>query len=189
MQAEYFAEIAENADIGAKVSELVALDNDTDSELVYDIIAGNTDQVFSIEPKTGQLKVERPLDYESIKVTQFHSILPTFYRVLLGFIKCYWVLLGYTRFLLLLLGSAGHYWVIMGFYRVLLGFTGFCLVLLGYTCFLLLLLGSAGYYRVVIVNRLGFTQLYLVLLRSTGFTGFSFRVLDTSLAISFTIRF
>ena len=152
MQAEYFAEIAENADIGAKVSELVALDNDTDSELVYDIIAGNTDQVFSIEPKTGQLKVERPLDYESIKVTQFHSILPTFYRVLLGFIKCYWVLLGYTRFLLLLLGSA-------------------------------------GYYRVVIVNRLGFTQLYLVLLRSTGFTGFSFRVLDTSLAISFTIRF
>ena len=64
---EYFAEIAENADIGAKVSELVALDNDTDSQLVYYITHGNPDGVFSIESQTGLLKVNKPLDYETTK--------------------------------------------------------------------------------------------------------------------------
>lgn len=66
-QSEYFAEIAENADIGAKVSELTALDNDTASQLSYDIISGNVGEVFSIEPQTGLLKVQQPLDYETIK--------------------------------------------------------------------------------------------------------------------------
>lgn len=66
-QSEYVAEIAENADIGAKVSELTALDNDTASQLTYDIISGNLGNVFSIEATTGLLKVQEPLDYETIK--------------------------------------------------------------------------------------------------------------------------
>lgn len=66
-QSEYFAEIAENADIGAKVSELTALDNDTASQLTYDIISGNNGLVFSIEATTGLLKVQQPLDYETTK--------------------------------------------------------------------------------------------------------------------------
>ncbi|KAI9564700.1 hypothetical protein GHT06_008441 [Daphnia sinensis] len=66
-QSEYFAEIAENADIGAKVSELTALDNDTDSQLTYDIVSGNAGLVFSIEAQTGLLKVQQPLDYETTK--------------------------------------------------------------------------------------------------------------------------
>ena len=66
-QSEYFAEIAENADIGAKVSELTALDNDTESQLTYDIVSGNVGMVFSIEAQTGLLKVQQPLDYETTK--------------------------------------------------------------------------------------------------------------------------
>ena len=66
-QSQYTAEIAENADIGAKVSELVALDNDTASQLVYDIIGGNVGAVFSIEAQTGLLKVDKQLDYETTK--------------------------------------------------------------------------------------------------------------------------
>ena len=66
-QSEYTAEIAENADIGAKVSELTALDNDTESQLTYDIVSGNVGGVFFIEAQTGLLKVQQPLDYETTK--------------------------------------------------------------------------------------------------------------------------
>ena len=66
-QSEYFAEIAESADVGAKVSELTALDNDTESQLAYDIVSGNRGNVFVIEPQTGLLKVQQPLDYETTK--------------------------------------------------------------------------------------------------------------------------
>ena len=50
------------------------------------------------------------------------TIRPTDYRVLLGFTRFFWVLLGFT-----------------GFHRVLLGFTRFFLVFLGFT----------GFYRVL----------------------------------------
>lgn len=66
-KAEYFADIAENADINAKVSEVIAHDEDTDSQLTYDIISGNIDNVFYIESQTGVLKVASPLDYEKTK--------------------------------------------------------------------------------------------------------------------------
>lgn len=66
-QSEYFAEVAEDADIGAKVSEVTAQDNDTDSQLTYDIVNGNVGGVFYIEAQTGLLKVQKPLDYETTK--------------------------------------------------------------------------------------------------------------------------
>lgn len=65
--ANYTAEVAEDADIGAKVSELIAHDNDTDSQLTYDIVNGNIGGVFSIDAQTGLLKVAKPLDYETTK--------------------------------------------------------------------------------------------------------------------------
>ena len=51
-------------------------------------------------------------------LTDLYWVLPGFTGFLLGFTGFYWVLLGFT----------GFYLVFTGFYWVLLGFTGFCLV-------------------------------------------------------------
>ena len=72
-QELYKVDVAEDRDMGAKVSELKAVDADSDSVLTYEIISGNVGNVFRIvtteKSNTATLEVNRSggLDYEKIK--------------------------------------------------------------------------------------------------------------------------
>jgi len=66
-QQKYTAEVPEDADIGSKVIEVKAEDLDTEASITtYSIKGGNLDFAFKIEPQTGFIRVNRPLDYENI---------------------------------------------------------------------------------------------------------------------------
>ena len=66
-QAVYTASsVLENANINALVTEVKALDADTASPVTYSIISGNTNNSFYIESTTGKIRVNNPLDYETI---------------------------------------------------------------------------------------------------------------------------
>ena len=67
-QAQYDAEVPEDADIGSKVIEVKAEDLDTEASVTtYAIKSGNLGFTFKIEPQTGFIRVAKPLDYENIK--------------------------------------------------------------------------------------------------------------------------
>merc|ERR550534_1568425 len=72
-QEQYKVDVAEDRDMGAKVSELKAVDPDSDSVLSYEIVSGNVGNVFRIvtteKSNTATLEVNRSggLDYEKIK--------------------------------------------------------------------------------------------------------------------------
>ena len=66
-QQAYTAEVPEDADQGSKVIEVKADDLDTEASLTtYSIKAGNLGLAFRIEPQTGFIRVDKPLDYENI---------------------------------------------------------------------------------------------------------------------------
>ncbi|XP_044740966.1 DE-cadherin [Chrysoperla carnea] len=58
--------IPENANIHTVVIEVLALDNDTASPVVYSIINGNEGDAFKIENNTGKIRTDKELDYEQI---------------------------------------------------------------------------------------------------------------------------
>jgi len=67
-QSHYKAEVPEDADVGSKVIEVKAKDLDTEaSTTTYSITNGNLQTKFRIEPQTGFIYVNKPLDYEEIK--------------------------------------------------------------------------------------------------------------------------
>ena len=70
----------------------------------------------------------------------------------MGFTWFYWVLLGFTRFREVLLGSIGFYLFFSEFRVVSPGFTGFYWVLLGFTGFYWVLLGFTGFPRPLFRN-------------------------------------
>lgn len=63
----YIYNVSELSDIKKDVGEVKALDADTASLIIYSIISGNTDDVFSIENTTGRIKVNKQLDYEKVE--------------------------------------------------------------------------------------------------------------------------
>ncbi|XP_068200505.1 neural-cadherin-like [Palaemon carinicauda] len=63
-QSVYEAEVAEDEAIGTTVLSVAAQDQDEISHIRYNISDGNWDDVFVINPLTGDLLVARPLDYE-----------------------------------------------------------------------------------------------------------------------------
>jgi len=66
-QQHYTAEVPEDADIGSKVIEVKAEDLDTEASVTtYSIKGGNLGLTFKIEPQTGFIRVNKPLDYENI---------------------------------------------------------------------------------------------------------------------------
>jgi len=66
-QQHYTAEVPEDADIGSKVIEVKAEDLDTEASVTtYNIKGGNLKLTFKIEPQTGFIRVNKPLDYEDI---------------------------------------------------------------------------------------------------------------------------
>ena len=67
-QQLYRAEVPEDQDVGSKVIEVRAEDLDKEASITtYQILKGNTGKAFSIEEQTGFIRVDKPLDYESIK--------------------------------------------------------------------------------------------------------------------------
>ncbi|XP_036379708.1 protocadherin Fat 3-like [Megalops cyprinoides] len=62
LQREYQAEVNENVAVGTLVTTISAVSRFT---LIYDIKQGNTDRTFKINPYTGVITTQRPLDYES----------------------------------------------------------------------------------------------------------------------------
>ena len=48
------------------VTQVEAVDSDIDSSVTYSIVAGNTDNSFYINEKSGTIRVSKKLDYESI---------------------------------------------------------------------------------------------------------------------------
>ncbi|KAK0161393.1 hypothetical protein PV327_009868 [Microctonus hyperodae] len=68
--------ISENANINALVIDVKAEDLDTASPVYYSIIAGNTDESFSIESTTGRIIINKPLDYE--KITEYNLTVRAF---------------------------------------------------------------------------------------------------------------
>merc|ERR1719342_1618590 len=67
-QQDYTAEVPEDADVGSKVIEVKAKDLDNEASLTtYQIKSGNLGRAFKIEPQTGFIRVNKPLDYENIR--------------------------------------------------------------------------------------------------------------------------
>ena len=76
-QHEYKANsIPEDANVNALVTEVMALDADTASPVIYSILYGNVDDSFYIENTTGKIRVNKPLDYE--KITQYNLTVRAF---------------------------------------------------------------------------------------------------------------
>ena len=65
-QSEYIVELKENTPVGHVVTTLSAKDNDEtdDGKLRYFIVAGNNDQLFHMETKTGVVSVKESPDRE-----------------------------------------------------------------------------------------------------------------------------
>ncbi|XP_035289609.1 protocadherin Fat 3-like [Anguilla anguilla] len=61
-QSEYQAEVNENEAVGTSVTTITALGRST---LTYDIKQGNAERKFRINPYTGVIITQRPLDYEN----------------------------------------------------------------------------------------------------------------------------
>lgn len=65
----YFASVPENNEIGSEVLKVLATSRDTgvNAEITYSILSGNEQKKFTIDPKTGVLKVADVLDFEKSK--------------------------------------------------------------------------------------------------------------------------
>ncbi|XP_033122343.1 protocadherin-15-like [Anneissia japonica] len=61
----YTASVTEEASVGTLVTTLIAVDEDGDT-VMYEIISGNEDNAFIIEPLSGKLKVNSGLDRETL---------------------------------------------------------------------------------------------------------------------------
>lgn len=68
--------VYENAKFSTQVTKVEAKDADTASSITYSIIAGNTNDSFSIEHATGIIRVNKMLDYEQI--TQYNLTVKAF---------------------------------------------------------------------------------------------------------------
>ncbi|ODM94994.1 Protein dachsous [Orchesella cincta] len=77
-QSRYFATVAENASVGTSVLQVFALDQDEgpNGQITYSINRRQTDKesVFKIDPVTGVISVNRPLDYESKEVHELVAV-------------------------------------------------------------------------------------------------------------------
>ena len=71
-QSRYFASVAENATIGTSVLQVFATDTDAgvNGRITYSINRRQSDRdsVFGIDPRTGVISVNRPLDFETKEV-------------------------------------------------------------------------------------------------------------------------
>ena len=72
IQSRYFATVPENATIGTSVLEVLATDTDAEENgrITYSINRRQSDRenMFQINPKTGVISVNRPLDFETKEV-------------------------------------------------------------------------------------------------------------------------
>ena len=72
IQSRYFATVPENATIGTSVLEVLATDTDAgeSGRITYSINRrqSDRDKMFQINPKTGVISVNKPLDFESKEV-------------------------------------------------------------------------------------------------------------------------
>lgn len=66
LQKTYTVEVPEDVATGYKVIQVEAYDRDDDNVLSYSIKGGNLGFVFKMEPETGFIRVDKPLDYENI---------------------------------------------------------------------------------------------------------------------------
>nr|XP_014352631.1 PREDICTED: protocadherin Fat 3 [Latimeria chalumnae] len=66
-QKEYQAEISENVDIGTSITMIAAVSQST---LIYEIKAGNVEGAFTVNPYSGVITSQRPLDYEGTPTYQ-----------------------------------------------------------------------------------------------------------------------
>ncbi|XP_028312232.1 protocadherin Fat 1a isoform X3 [Gouania willdenowi] len=66
-QREYIATVSEDVSVGTQVLRVQAAsrDADTNGEIAYTIISGNEHSMFSVDPRTGDVFVIEPLDYEA----------------------------------------------------------------------------------------------------------------------------
>eukprot|EP00096_Caligus_rogercresseyi_P016358 TRINITY_DN898_c0_g1_i1.p1 TRINITY_DN898_c0_g1~~TRINITY_DN898_c0_g1_i1.p1 ORF type:complete len:1540 (+),score=519.42 TRINITY_DN898_c0_g1_i1:230-4849(+) len=72
--SNYSADVPENQDLGSKVMEVTAEDKDTEASITtYSIKSGNIGGAFSIEEKTGFIRVANQIDFESIEV--YHLVI------------------------------------------------------------------------------------------------------------------
>lgn len=84
--------IAENANNNLLVIQVKAVDVDTASEVSYNIVEGNIGDAFSIQNVTGEIRVNNPLDYETITnyslvVRAFDGIYEDYAKVNIGILN------------------------------------------------------------------------------------------------------
>ncbi|KAJ8338471.1 hypothetical protein SKAU_G00374370 [Synaphobranchus kaupii] len=72
MSSHYEANVLNLAATGTEVLQTKALDKDkgSNAEIIYSFHSGNTDDAFSIDPQTGNIKVAKPLD--ALPQEQYH---------------------------------------------------------------------------------------------------------------------
>ncbi|XP_044732152.1 cadherin-related tumor suppressor [Chrysoperla carnea] len=71
LQTLYKASVSEGASYGTRILTVKAVDKDVrpqNNQFSYSIIGGNIDQVFKIDPQTGDVETSRELDRETIPV-------------------------------------------------------------------------------------------------------------------------
>lgn len=59
--------IAENISVGSLIGKIEASDADDDS-LTFSIVSGNSDETFQLDAKSGELTLEKPLDYQTASI-------------------------------------------------------------------------------------------------------------------------
>lgn len=70
----YERRVSETALVGEPVLQVFAVDKDSgkDSRIFYNITSGNIDGTFSIDPQNGNIILQIPLDYETLKLYKLH---------------------------------------------------------------------------------------------------------------------
>ncbi|KAL9976385.1 hypothetical protein ACROYT_G013683 [Oculina patagonica] len=73
-QQYYKRRLSETALVGEPVIQVFAKDKDSgqDSTIIYNITSGNVDDTFSIDAENGAIILQKPLDYETVKLYKLH---------------------------------------------------------------------------------------------------------------------
>ena len=73
-QQYYKRRVSETALVGEPIIQVFAKDKDTgkDSRIFYNITSGNVDGTFSIDTENGSIILQKPLDYERMKLYNLH---------------------------------------------------------------------------------------------------------------------
>ncbi|CAG7831120.1 unnamed protein product [Allacma fusca] len=71
-QTEFKVSVSENKPIGSTIFKIYAIDSDMQNDSIrFDITSGNDASVFELHPRTGEILLLQPLDFDTVPVYRF----------------------------------------------------------------------------------------------------------------------